>query len=536
MPFQLSGVAACPMTPAVDHSPMKRPGKGKIAIAPSDGLCLETEDTEVEEVVSRNTRLYEYAKQYEWESVAEECRLFPRDAKCVDEVDGTTALHLAVISRSNPSLRDGDCGTMQPAPIHLIEQLVVACPEAAITRCLKKKYTPLTYACVVLDHDYDMEESSKVVSILLHHAPQSVYVFTDDGFSALDIHILSYSRFHKGMEEVECQERPSTIVLQTLLEEKPDLAEARSYRNRVRGPVELLYRSNLEEFKSIGKDFSATQSNWWAWKWVSLLLKYAPNTSGELPERNAPFSALHAAAGLVGCPLPVLSLAATTFPSQLSEPDPRGALGNLPLHEVCSWVCDQETINGDPFVVRRKAMAIHCLLVLCPEAARAKNKMEETPLQLAIESRTPWEVGLKPLVDTYPGALEVPRKLRDGDDDNDLLLSTEVYDDNESVGSDWVDPLEAVEGMYPFLVAAVVAHIPDNKLKGPTYFSEASPEEYALDLVKKELESIRSIFGLLRRKPDLLSKFKPVIKVHPVREPDASYTDYSDYTEVTIED
>jgi hypothetical protein len=41
------------------------------------------------------------------------------------------------------------------------------------------------------------------------------------------------------------------------------------------------------------------------WTWMYLLLKYATNPNDEPTKSTCPFSALHAATGLVGCPLPI---------------------------------------------------------------------------------------------------------------------------------------------------------------------------------------------------------------------------------------
>ena len=485
------------------------------------------------------TRLYKYARQCNWEAVGCECKLYPRDAKCVEPSDGTTALHLAVMSRINPFLREGSIPGVEMAPLELIEQLVAACPEAAITRCSVKRYTPLIYACLVLDHGYNLQDGVTMVRALLQHAPHSVYVFTDDGFSALDVHILSYSRFHRDKQD---SQEDSTLVMRALLQERPDLADARSYKNRVRGPLELLYRSNLEHFKDSSKvgGFSPLSESldspqeWWAWRWADLLLRQY-NSSSE-------FKSLHAATGLTGCPLPMLLIAAQSNPGQLKEPV--NELGNLPLHQVCMWVCDSEMIAGDPFVLRRKTAAIESLLELYPEAARIKNNMGETPLQLAIESKTPFHGGLEALIQAYGDALSIPRKLRAVDDDNEQLLSVDVYDDNESVDSDWVDPVLAVEGMYPFLVAAVVSFIPLSKRK-PSFFSDQTPAQHQADLEKRDLENLRTIYGLLRARPRAFGQYKPVFrkkKSNQIEEPELSeYTeiveeDESDFTEVTCDE
>ena len=353
-------------------------------------------------------RLYTSARRCQWGRVLEECHRNPRDAQYVSRKDGTTALHLAVLSRSNPQMRDGEYEGYAPAPLDIIEELLMACPEAAIMRCHVKSYTPLSYACLVGDKEYDMDSCAEIVRIILHHAPQSAYVFTDDGLSALDVHILSYSRFHREKHETYSGGRTSTVVLRTLLAERPDLSSSRVYKNKVRGPIELLYRSNTEEFKEAIEDENAGKSeeerqqakkircasvasmltDWWAWKWALLLLKFS--TIEEIEATGRPFSAVHAAGRLVGCPLPILILAVENFPDKLAERDPKGDLYNLPLHDICSWEADQEKIAGDPFVQGRKAKAIQYALKEYPEAARMTNNMGETPLQLAIETCTPW--------------------------------------------------------------------------------------------------------------------------------------------------
>ena len=294
------------------------------------------------------TKLYEYARNCQWDDVTRELQESPRDAKCVGEKDGTTALHLAVMSRSNPMMRDGKMGEeYQPAPLSLVDQLIQACPEAAIIRCARKRYTPLSYACLVADRGYSMDDAAEMVEILLKHAPDSAFVFTDDGFSALDVHILSYSRFHKQKEEVYSGGRTSTVVLRTLLAQQPSLAEARVYRNKIRGPIELLYRCNTQEFRDALEEetglvddavliakkkkqrFGSVMSvltDWWAWKWALVLLKFA-SLPGNKP--GTMFQAVHAAARMVGCPLPIIALAVNTFPLQVTERDPRNDLYNV---------------------------------------------------------------------------------------------------------------------------------------------------------------------------------------------------------------
>ena len=334
-----------PRTPA--RSASQASSEEELRLAPSRRTSFDTQFTNSSLPNGQNTtKLYEYARRCQWDEVMREVELNPRDAKTVGEKDGTTALHLAVMSRTNPMMRDGRVGEFKPAPLELIEMLVKACPEAGSTRCTRKRYTPLAYACLVADHGYDMDDCSEMVLILLKHAPGSVYVFTDDGFSAVDIHILSYSQIHKQKEEVYSGGRTSTVVLRTLLAEQPDLAESRVYKSKVRGPIELLYRCNTTEFqdamiddltgeandvkkkqlKSRFGSVASVLSDWWAWKWVLLLLKFS-TIKDKKP--GTIFSAVQAAARLVACPLPILALAINTFPHQVEERDPRGEIYNV---------------------------------------------------------------------------------------------------------------------------------------------------------------------------------------------------------------
>jgi hypothetical protein len=314
------------------------------------------------------------------------------------------------------------------------------------------------------------------------------------------------------------------------LEEKPVLADARTYRNKIRGPLELLYRCNMEEFKEAVSGGSprskpkhltsvvSTLDDWWAWKWAQLLMKYA-SLSNEEVKCGGPFCAVQAASRIVGCPGEILSLAIAMFPHQVESRDPRKELYNLPLHEVASWRCDAEMICGDPFLIRRKARAIQLLLDEYPTAARTTNNMGETPLQLAIEAVTPWHGGLEVLVLACPKALKFPRKLRARTDENKTLISVSLHSDIESVDSTDEDPERALEGMYPFMTAAVLARVPHNLQRDPSFLFEGqSAKEHEQNLAKKDLESVRSIFGLLRARPDALSCYISDLRQGKIRE------------------
>lgn len=184
----------------------------------------------------------------------------------------------------------------------------------------------------------------------------------------------------------------------------------------------------------------------------------------------------------------------------------------LPLHEVCSWRDDSENVAGDPFIATRKFKAMRMLLGQFPEAARMTNNCGETPLQLAIETCTPWHGGLEALVQACPKALKFPRKLRITD--NGLSLAVVNHSAIDSVAtndSDEPDPLEPMENMYPFLVAAVLGGVSRNKRRPPVSFSDEMAKDHYANLKRKDLQAVRAVYGLLRARPEVLAKYRQFV-------------------------
>jgi hypothetical protein len=196
-------------------------------------------------------------------------------------------------------------------------------------------------------------------------------------------------------------------------------------------------------------------------------------------------------------------------PTQIEDRDPRCDLYNLPLHEVCSWRCDKEIVCGDPFVARRKLRAIELLLDLHTGAARTTNNQSETPLQLAIESGTTWSGGISMLVRTCPKALKFPRKLRNVADINQNVLSVSLHNQALRNEREEEDFLRALEGMYPFMVAAVFARIPESRRRNPAFLYDGQTiEDHHLQIRRKELDSLMVVYGLLRTRPDALVRYR----------------------------
>uniref|UniRef100_A0A7S4IWV5 Uncharacterized protein n=1 Tax=Odontella aurita TaxID=265563 RepID=A0A7S4IWV5_9STRA len=354
------------------------------------------------------------------------------------------------------------------------------------------------YASLLRDSYGILEEAEKLVRILLRHRPECASIHTRDGLSPLDVHIVSYS-VGWGAEETENGAagagRTSSGVLRTLLESEPSLARSRPRREtssarpgggdakETIGPLELLYKYNAAGFlgtlareeerakisrggaasaaavgaaaarrkKDRERDDAAsvaagepvttaasrqnsarnTLSSWWVWKWSILLLKYLHH------KRGRKFQAVHAAASVPGCPLPLLALAVRAFPGQIREADEYEGDGNLPLHMVATWgrippsvtaarglslegdgnnegsaSMSSRTVaalaaSSDPLIPSRRSMVLSELLTEYPTGVRVRNAEGKTPLGLLLESGAGWNAGPRRLVRAWRAALMV---------------------------------------------------------------------------------------------------------------------------------
>ena len=432
------------------------------------------------------TELYRRSWENQWEIVATLLRNYPEEA-CYVHSDGTTALHLAVMSRTGYVVNEEI--EQRKAPLETIEELLKAYPEAATTICRTNTYSPLAYVCLVVEKDCDLVDAEAMVRLLIKYSPECTKVTTSGSLSALDIHIVSFSQKHQdNVEENPFSGRTNTGVLRTLLEHDPCLAKVRIARDKVSGAVELLYRSNADAFLDIvslddikkkksrtsngdlehNKAVISIVTKWWVWRWLILLLKYRT-----LPhkKRGARFLALQAAAGLVGCPLPVLTLAMHAFPKQIKERNGMyGDDGNLPLHEVCAWPCEYDCTSTDPVISSRKGMAIAALLLEYPEAANTLNRHLQTPLELAVSTGTTWDIGVRKIYRAYPEAVCLQSKRT---------------------------------GLFPFMTAAVAGG-EISRQQWPLPSSKRSLMTHLKNLAKQDLQLVRTIYGLLRANPRVM--------------------------------
>lgn len=456
--------------------------------------------------------LYRFARKGKWDELAELLPASSReDLSFVYKKDGTTALHLAVMSQtgyidsftrnsSSSSHGKDDDDPNAPtkkkgvAPLEVIEEMLKRAPYQCKLRCTLNGYTPLTYACLVCNDEFSTEGAAAMVRLFIQYCPESVNIFTDDGLSPVDIHIVSYSHHHKEKEEEAGLGNTSTAVLRTLLNKAPELANLRLKRETdgvevVDGPLELLYKCNAQAFSkatmdevynsdddgTIESDYTLpekrqqvmdTVKTWWIWTWAILLLKYGSKVTHK--KRGARFAAVHTAASQVGLATPMLSICLYAFPRQIKKPiEDTTELGNLPLHAVCSWPCHHDNLTGmvgDAFVTSRKVMAINRVLEEYPLALKVNNARGESALEMALKSGTTWDGGVRRIVKAYPKALR--------------LQST-------------------ASGLYPFMTAAAAA--------APTEDSDEILIPASPSARRQELRHVRTIYGLLRSNPKALS-------------------------------
>jgi len=461
--------------------------------------------------------LYRRARKCRWDDVLEQCANDSNGeasvgAKFVSGKDGTTALHMAVMSRTGyiQQFKSSE-RELDPAPLSVLEALLSVNPDAAKETCTLNGYTPLVYACLVCSDTYQVEDAAKMVELFVQYCPEAFQVFTTEGLSALDVHIVSYSHHHKDKEEMDGLGRTSTAVLRLLLMHGAEHANLRlrqkvaKSKNKkksgddgggesgnkktatpdensntnapvrtktiVEGPIEYLYKCNADAFsKTVMEDIYDSDeggstwsdittpikrqkvvdevSKWWVWKWAVMILKYG---SLKQKRKGAKFAAVHTAAWQVGCPIPLLTITLYAFPRQVKETlESKDGVENLPIHLVCGWKCPSD----ESVVSYRKSQAIARLLEEYPDGAKKRNNKGETPLELALSTSTTWDLGIRRLVRAFPKAIK-------------FACPT--------------------NGLYPFMLAAA-----------------AADTHHDNDETSRDIQAIRTIYGLLRSSPKVL--------------------------------
>lgn len=355
--------------------------------------------------------LYKFAADQNWNKVLQRVTEKPEECKYVDPNSRYTPLHVVVLGRGSPN---------PSGRLSAVRAILVANPDAAKVQDDSDGLTPLHLACMIQDDAPEkIEEDLAVVRLILELFPKALNVTSRDGYSPLDVHIISMSK-QKRQGDMSSFRRPrkgaragtSTAILNTLLEEDLGGGLAR--------PLDLLFECNslavLEQLALEEAQASSTRlrcrrqartsgtssaticpapstnfSNFWVWEWALILFKsdYRRRNGNSNRGPMSPFSALHVAAQVKDCPIPFLMLAMRAYPNQVRTPDDSN--GNLPLHTIAGW----ETT--DPSSISRKSMALSALVSEYPQATKTRNKSGKTPLSLALETGTSWDNGVRRL-------------------------------------------------------------------------------------------------------------------------------------------
>lgn len=426
-------------------------------------------------------QMYTAAMAHDWVNVACRTITHPSEARFVHAVDGTTLLHLAVVSRASYA----DCVSLHgqsirkiwqdcklPANLELIHALVKLNPNVLKRRCKRLGYTPLIYALMQPRIDNYGKETEDLIRLLVECGEDSLRIPTTIGLSPFEAYITSYSQVHGTLlfttTKDEDEAKKTTNILNFLLQYYANVRQEK--QNQVDSVdigslLEVLYESNSSSLLHAAEcsSISSSRNNtlamselngWWVWQWLLVLLRHSMNQ-----EESRHFSPTHAAAALEnGCPLPMLMLLMRAFPIQVRIPCPTTNTNRYVLHYVCCWG-GIEPSPDDAINYSRKQMAISATLREFPAAAAVTEGEGRTALCLALRHRTLWRGGVSKLYKAFPGALHI------------------------------ADPQT---GLYPFMTAATAA---------PQMQDVASSRS----ITYKDYSQIETIFELLRAAPEVLS-------------------------------
>jgi len=352
--------------------------------------------------------LYKLVQSESWVKVVQRVTKHADEAQYVSPDTKMTCLHVAVkaCKTSNTSAR-----------IAAIRALVEAYPEAATLQDSEFEHTPLAYVCLVdAESSKNLEDDSEVVRLMLEFNRKSLQVFSKDGYSPLELHIMAMSRMKRKGDALgirrskKSQKRdPATSILRALLKEEhsttsiakaldtlfecnslavlEQVALEESLASTLRLRARRQARSSGGSVQTI--DGTTNFATFWVWEWALMLLEadYVRRYADVTP--SPPFLPMHAAAQIKDCPVPFLILAMRAYPDQVRQVDER--TGNLPLHFVAAWDV------SDPSTVSRKSMALNALVTEYPHAGSVRNNRGKTPMSLSLESGTSWDNGVRRL-------------------------------------------------------------------------------------------------------------------------------------------
>jgi hypothetical protein len=245
---------------------------------------------------------------------------------------------------------------LQP-PLHVVEAVLKANPDAIFKKSLISEITPLMVAC-------GRNASPEVIRRLVQGAEETIMVTNSDGYAAI---------------HWACREDVSFGVVEELLRVRPEVANLHVDGDKV-------YTKDITPIDIVSKSSDGSLSPN-QWEKITLILQAAH--CGGIIDKGA--STLHAALALQCQDVIVLGALGRENLQGIRQ---RDQYGNLPLHYAVQWRSSTE-------------MLLARLLRAYPDAANRKDSSGRLPLHAALISGYKWfdEGGVKEIFDLNKTAI-----------------------------------------------------------------------------------------------------------------------------------
>ncbi len=331
------------------------------------------------------------------------------DSQFVHPETNLTPLHLAVMTKD---WKNND------SRLAVIRSLLQSDLTATEVCCYERGFTPLMHACLVVQglDLKNLEHDVPVVKILMEYNPKAFRIRSPAGHSALDLHIISMSRWQQDVSSMRSSSfdipsngektTKSTPVLNALVEHDLGIALMTSLDLLIKcNTLEVMEHVAYEEAHALLERLkdrrrqrrhpneelpmpSGTRNlqGFWVWEFLLSILRAEHQHTFQDVKPVPPFNALHMACQIDDFPLPFLMLCIRVYPTQVRMPSI--VKSDLPVHSVATWQVPCESKGA------RKSMALALLLTENPTSSQRRNEDGKTPLSLAIESGTGWNNGV----------------------------------------------------------------------------------------------------------------------------------------------